>query len=302
MSSSISSSDSIARGPRAGSLSPPFRRCALGVLALLLTLEIAVRIVGPQAFSLDLKHIEDLPRIAATRPTVLFAGSSVVREDLDMSVLGHQRFMLDDATVPMWYFGLKRYFLRPGGSPRFLILCFVNDHLEGRRVNSPELARYFTDSTDIRFLFTTTLSSFSARADFLLDKVSVLYSLRERIGRRLLWMLIPGYESAARSLHQAAESKDPGEGMDFLYLRLLAQLAGEHESEVLAVWLPTRQPQQPRPALQAELKRLRIPLIDLSHSPELDPSCFRDNLHLKPECTPLLSAGLRTRLDQLGVP
>lgn len=262
-------------------------------------MELAVRLVGPESFSVDLTHIHELPRIAASRPEVLFAGSSVVREGIDPAILGHGKMMLDDATVPMWYFALKRHFLRGDLAPRWIVLGFFDWHLEGRRVNAPELARYFSETDDLPLLLGTTLTDFGGRADFALNRLSLFYSLRERIGRRVLSSLLPGYREAAQTVARLSDARIPKHEPDFLYLRQLTELAASQGTRLAAVRMPARTAQPGDPRVNQELQRLGIPLIDLSVLPELNESCFKDEIHVNEEGARLLSLELRRRLMAL---
>lgn len=302
MSSSISSS-SIVPGRRNSATA--WRSVLLGVLVGVLPLvglEAAARLIGPEKFSLDLKHISELPRIAATDPKVLFVGSSVVRTDLDPDVLRYPRLMLDDARIGTWYFALKKYFITDERNPDILVIGFVGDHLSLDEINIPEVAQYFSTRGDMQYLFTHTLRSFGSRVEYLLNRYSLFYSLRERIGKRMLLALIPGYREAARALNQSRISPVFEEEARFEYLEALARLARDHGVRVIAMWLPTLNPQPARPLLQEKLMSLNIRLVDLAGSHVGDESCFRDSLHMNETCATLFSGEIKRALTAAGVP
>jgi hypothetical protein len=269
---------------------------------LLVGLEAGARLIGPERFSKDLTHIQEIPRISKENPDVLFVGSSIVRTDLDPEVLGYPRLMLDDARIATWYFALKKYFLNGHRDLEVLVVGFAGDHLALDEINVPEVAQYFSTRGDVRFLFATSLHSFGARVEYLLNRSSLFYSLRERIGKRILWTLVPEYPEAARALHRAGVKREFEEEAEFTYLEALARLAEDHRVRVVAMWLPTLKPQPERPLLRAKLTSLGIALVDLTGSHVGDESCFADALHMNETCATRFSHEVRGALAAIDVP
>lgn len=297
------SSSSPARGKEARSTA--WRSTSAGLLIgllLLAGLEAGARLIGPARFSKDLTHIQEIPRVAEENSAVLFVGSSIVRTDLDPEVLGYPRLMLDDARVATWYFALKKYFITSNRDLEVLVVGFSGDHLSRDEVNIPEVARYFSTRGDARFLFRTSQRSFGARVEYLLNRYSLFYSLRERIGKRILWTLVPDYPEAARALHRAGGMREFEEEAEFTYLEALVRLADDHGVRVVAMWLPTLKPQRERPILRAKLTSLGIDLVDLTGSHVGDESCFADALHMNEPCATRFSHEVREALAAIDVP
>lgn len=289
------------------------------VLAALLLVEVGVRLVEPR-LSLDIQHIEDIPRIAAdldesAGPTLLFFGNSLTREGVDLGVVadgmasvgvgadGIAAIYPDDTTILDWVYVYDRFLARANHAPDVLVLGFALGHLEDADVRPTQtyrLGRHFTTWGSLRELFANDVRRSEDRLDVVLAKLSRAFANRERISRRVLAAL-PGYAASADRINAAlqeaadvprAQAPTPTYTMLTRFLRN----AAEHGTRVVVVAMPIRSPYGLDARLPEVVAANGATFLDARQVPGLEPSSFRDGLHLTEQGAELYSAYLASRL------
>lgn len=319
MSSSTSSSDATP-GPAAAPAGRRFWLVMLVLAALLLALELGMRVLEPQ-LSLDIQHIREMPAVAAsireaTGPTVLFLGNSLTRMGVDLEVVGDgldalgadqiELFALypDDTTVLDWHHLLRSRVFGEGAVPDVIVIGFAYRHLVDlpvRPVQTYRLGRFFTDWSDLGELFEHDVTDLEDRVNVIVSKLSAAFANRERLSARVLDML-PGYRESAQHINDVmiqtdtASLSEAATPPEFTVLARFAARVEEAGSRLIAVAMPTREAYE-LPAGQREaLAAAGVELLDLRDLPGLERQHFADSLHMDAVGAEIYSAALARAL------
>lgn len=268
--------------------------------------EAGIRLIGP-GLSRDLEQIRAMPRIAAefqpdraNQQRILFLGNSLFREGVDPELVesGLQQFSggqyqvrraTADATgIPEWYYAFKRFFADAGQVPDVMVLGFAGDsggHFsDSRQVMPDRLAQHYSRLRDIPELFRRDVTSFDQRCDFMAASVSWAWANRERVQKRVLDAVVPGYRTAAQRMNDAilpgrvaTQQESPAE---YTRLKRLIALAQQHDVELVFLAIPIGRDYEIDPGLSAVAGMFQIPLIDGRQVPGITHDLFPDGYHM----------------------
>lgn len=298
----------------------PEARVVAVVVCALLACEAGMRLYGDR-LSKDIEHLEQFDEIAARAaapsPTdvtrVLFLGNSLTRYGLRAEqfeaaardvgrTVRVEKMTPDNTALADWYYAYRTFFHAAGRSPDLLVIGFADGHLRDAPSNHPErLAQYYCRVEDLPELFARDLPTVEDRAHYGAACGSALLCNRDRIERRVLDALIPGYREGIQTLNDRVRQSLPTRSGTVSYSRLreLLQLTREDGVQVVLAAMPIPNAYAIDPELQALAVETGTPLIDCRAVPGVEPAMFPDGLHMNEEAatryTHYLAAALVTR-------
>lgn len=293
-------------------------KVVLLVLAGLGLLEVGMRGIEAR-LSKDVAHLRAFPEIAEsledeTAPTdlkVLFLGNSLTRHGVAPEVfreeVGSQGVAIatacvhpDNTALADWYYAYLNFFEREDRLPDVLIIGFEGGHLRDAPTRHPNrLARYYDCRTDNRDdLVRFDLPTFEDRAAFLLAGHSAMYSNRDRIERRVLDLLIPGYRDGIQQLnhYQVSETERRAPTPQYDRLRKLIEHTKRAGVDLILAAMPIADPYQLDAELLEVVAETGTRLIDCRNVPGMVPDMFPDGIHMTAEASQIYSSYLAHQL------
>ncbi len=298
----------------------------LMVACVLLVTESAMRLMGTR-LSRDLVQIQAIPAIAEElvghspqQVKILFMGNSLIREGVVAPLIEEQlcrtlhgpisvRRVTTDATgIPEWYYAFKQFFADAACVPDILILGFEGDgggHLSDQRQVFPNrLGQHFCQLADVPEAFEYDVKSLDQRVDFLAASMSCAYANRDRIQKRVLDLMIPDYQSAARHMNAMMANSDKGLHKqaetevvpEFHRLSRMIALAEENKVRLIFVAMPVPRQYSVDPALVHVASVHGIPLIDGRAVPGISADMFPDGYHMNQSAATTFSDFLAEQL------
>src|SRR5690606_19101814 len=147
------------------------------------------------------------------------------------------------------------------------------------------------------------LKTLEDRAAYLVCTASAMCSNRDRLQRRILDTLIPGYRDGSQELNarqsRLAERKLPPPTYNRLR-EFLGMTRDQHVSVVLAS-MPIAKHYDLDPDLLKVLREERVQLIDCQNIPGIVPEMFPDGVHMTSAASQIYSHFLADALAQQGV-
>ena len=288
-------------------LQNPEARVVAVVLCALLAGEVGMRLYGDR-LSKDIEHLEQFDAIAARAAApaqpgitrVLFLGNSLTRYGLQAERFesaardaGHpvrvEKMTPDNTALADWYYAYRTYFHAPQRTPDLLVIGFADGHLRDAPSNHPErLAQYYCRLQDLPELFARDLPTVEDRAHYGAACGSALLCNRDRIERRVLDSLIPGYREGIQTLNDRVRHVGPARpaaAATYSRLRELLQLAHDDGVQVVLAAMPIPAAYAIDPALQTLAAETGTPLIDCRAIPGVEPAMFPDGLHMNEEAS-----------------
>jgi hypothetical protein len=278
----------------------------LTVLAVLGAAEALLR-AKEALLSIDLLHIQDIPKIAQRlaeqpHPRILFVGNSLTREGIDEPVLEQElrdrgcpasieKIFPDNTQIAEWYYAFKRNFVNAGRSPDFLIISCPTTQLRDQAPFSVYgLGRHWIDTRDVPEVLHADVTAFGDQVEFFLSRLSVTFANRFRISGRILVSVIPGHEQLARQVNrmrnEMLQEKQASVGeakSTYKRLHRLAELGRAHGTRLILAAMPVGKPYEIDPALVQEARAAGAVLLDCRKIPGINNDSYRDGFHLKPE-------------------
>ncbi|WP_437226976.1 hypothetical protein SH661x_000110 [Planctomicrobium sp. SH661] len=291
------------------------------VLAGLVSGEIGMRCIQDK-LSVDVGHLRSFGTRAnelteaPLHPHILFLGNSMTRygvspEEFDREFTARTgrhpatlKINPDNTALADWFYAYRNYFFEAQHAPDVLVLGFEGGHLRDKPTTHPgRLAQYYCDLGDWPELCRYDLKTFEDRAAYLLCTVSAMCGNRDRLQRRILDMVIPGYRDGSQELNtrqsQLAERKMPAPTYD--RLKEFLKMTREQNVTVVLAAMPVAAEYELDPALLDLLKSENIRLIDCRHIPGITSSMFPDGVHMTSDASVLYSRYLADELADEAV-
>ncbi|MDP1798328.1 MAG: hypothetical protein Q8K78_12630 [Planctomycetaceae bacterium] len=287
------------------------------VVAAVLGLAECVFHFGKHALSKDVEHLQSFGELAesfaetpATGPKVLFLGNSLTRYGVDETVVSNTlretagivpmplKIVPDNTAVADWSYVYRNQFSTPARAPQLLVIGFEGGHLRDAPSRHPDrLAQYYCSWKDWPELCARDLPDFESRAAFLLEACSSMVGNRDRVTRRALDTLIPGYREGMDRINASLKGHGPATiAPTYQRLRTLIDTAREQQVQVVLAAMPVPERYEFDAELLAVVKETRVQLIDLRHIDGLEPAMFFDGLHMDAAGAKLYSAALAKQL------
>lgn len=280
----------------------PEARVVLCLLLLLGVCEAAMRLYGSR-LSQDVRHLEQFEALAARisappqsgETRVLFLGNSLTRYGVDVDEFSRvltaagpgavrvERMIPDNTALADWSYAYRSFFADCGRAPDVLVIGFAEGHLADAPSRHPErLARYYCRLPHLAELCRRDLLTIDARTGFMLAGMSSLFCHRDRIERRVLDLVIPGYQEGIQDLNRRltrGQRRTPT-APTFDRLRQLLALARRDGVEVILAAMPVPDPYDLDPELWEIAEECGARLIDCRHVPGIKTEMFPDGLHM----------------------
>ena len=283
----------------------------LAVVALaLLGCELALRASIRRA-SIDVRHIEEIPRIiagiaGARHPTFLFLGNSLTRAGVIPAefAVGKAHVALiypDDTTISDWLYLYERFVLSKGTAPDVLLVGFAKDHLsDSHALHVDRLGGYFGGLGALPEAFRYDVPDFNDRVSYLLSSLSTAYANRDRVRTQVFAALIPHYKDSAQDLNNAVKARaHASAGAASPRYTRLTRFLGLFKgtpTKVVFVAFPVPAVEPLDPSLLAVIRGNRSQLLDLRRPAGLTDADYLDGYHLTPHGGAILTRELSRRL------
>lgn len=284
-------------------LTHPEARVVAVLLASVLAGEAVLRSVAGR-LSQDVQHLTRFEAIAdeLTAPAdepeplrVLFLGNSLTRCGVDLDAFDPEaesaagrpvvvrKLNPDNTAVADWFYAYRNYFAEQSRAPDLLVIGFQAEHLVDAPSNHPRrLAQFYCDAGDWADLCRDDLRDFEARAEFLLAAQSSLVANRDRIERRVLDLVIPGYQDGLQTLNSRVQARRTAPNRQRTYDRLarLLEMARAEGTQVVLAAMPVLTPYEIDPALYGVAAAHGATLLDCRNIEGITPDMFPDGLHM----------------------
>jgi len=294
-----------------------FKVIAMVASGLLLG-EIGMRCIQDR-LSVDVGHLQSFRQkaneltTAPQHPRILFLGNSMTRYGISTETFTKEftaRTGLQPATMKMnpdntaladWFYAYRNYFFEPAQAPDVLVLGFEGGHLRDKPTAHPgRLAQYYCDANDWPELCRYDLKTFEDRAAYLVCTTSAMCSNRDRLQRRFLDTVIPGYRDGSQDLNvrqkTLAERKLPAP--TYHRLREFLQMTRVQNVTVILASMPIATPYELDPELIHVLREEGIQLVDCQHIPGIVSQMFPDGVHMTGDASQIYSHYLADILAQ----
>jgi len=297
-------------------------RVILMVAVGLLLGEAGMRMIQDH-LSIDVGHLRsfrsksDELTSAAEHPQVLFLGNSMTRHGITPDIFEEEfaactgvhpatiKINPDNTALADWFYAYRNYFYKLEHAPDVLVLGFEGGHLRDKPTLHPgRLAQYYCQPDDWPELCRYDLKTFEERMSYLVCSVSAMCSNRDRLQRRVLDTLIPGYRDGSQQLNQRqtrlAEQKLPAPTYHRLQ-EFLDMIHSQHVTLVLAA-MPIATPYELDPELLQVIAQNRVQLLDCRNLPGIVPEMFPDGVHMTADASLIYSRYLADQLSQEPIP
>lgn len=284
----------------------------IGCLALVLVAFEGTMRVFEERLSKDIGHLkqfaelsEDLAHPEDQRAVqLLFLGNSMTRYGVDglafertLEQTAHTsvewtKVNPDNTALADWVFVYRNFFEDPAHRPDVIVLGFEGHHLQDAPSHHPNrLARFYCGPDDWPELTHYDLKTFEQRMEFLVCDYSALWANRDRVERRVLDTVIPGYREASQEVNvtqvQSRESTAPKPTFHRLE-EFLERIEDEHVHIVFAA-MPLANEYEIPAELLTLLHRHHAECIDCRHIPGITRSMFPDGIHMTPTAATIYS-------------
>ncbi len=289
----------------------------VAVVAVVLGLAECVFVVGRHRLSKDVEHLQSFGQLAAnfgnsavSGPKVLFLGNSLTRYGVDEAVFANTfqahagveptalKIVPDNTAVADWFYVYRNQFAMAQRAPQILVIGFEGGHLRDAASRHPDrLAQYYCSWNDWSELCARDLPDFESRAAFVLEKCSAMVGNRDRVTRRALDALIPGYREGMDRINASLKSHGTTSPTpEYQRLRKLIALAREQHVQVVLAAMPVPEHYEFDAELLAVVQEAGISLLDLRQVDGITTAMFFDGLHMDAAGAKLYSAAIAKRL------
>jgi hypothetical protein len=295
------------------------------VLLILAGIEITLRVFESR-LSLDIVHINQLPSVAqklalGEGKKILFLGNSRTRLGVDTNVIQTAfgeanlpvtlaRAYPDDTEIVDWYYIFKHFFVDAKTLPDVLVVGFGGRNLADTpiRLEQPRrIGRHFSSLSDSPNLFRYDLTTVGQRSEYLLSHALVSFANRERVRKRLLTLIIPGYQTLATTLNapllrpnttDLATTKQSK--VSYERLQRFIELAQSYNTQLLFVAMPEQTLYPLDTDLIDLLANQGVQFLDARRLQGLDETDFMDDIHVNSEGAKKYSAYLVPYLTKMA--
>lgn len=294
----------------------------LAVLGVIGIVELILRI-SAGSLSGDVRHIQEMPAIILSLsqqppPRLMFVGNSLAGEGIDLDVIRSGLSEEIDAAVSVgglfpdastqlsWYYIIKNMVLQEPAPEVvvFGIADFTVKDAADPRIRS--LAMDYARVGDIPELFSRYLKSFDERGEFLTASALHSYATQERVKKRILDAIIPGYRAGLRalvrmgSLHSEERETESMQRPTYRKVADLIEMASTHGMHSVFVGMPLVENWNLDTMLVSTIVEHGGTFIDARSLANLDENDFRDGFHLNADGRAKLSQVLVTRLKTVS--
>lgn len=297
----------------------PEARVVAFVLAVLAVGEAGMRLCEHK-LSMDVEHLQSLSLLSEELAPcegehclrVLFLGNSLTRYGVDADVFAATlspergqpvrgvKMNPDNTALADWYYAYRNFVSQPRRTPDLLVIGFEGDHLrDAPSIHTDRLGRYYCGWDDLDELFAADLPTWESRLQFAAGSSSAIMSNRDRIERRALDTLIPGYRDGIQDLNSRVRSAKDAALPSAEYSRLakLLDLARADGVPVVFAAMPVRQRYDLDPLLLATVEQGGATIVDCRNVPGIGADTFIDDLHMNPDGAQLYSRFLAAQLE-----
>ncbi|MEZ6067100.1 MAG: hypothetical protein R3B90_15675 [Planctomycetaceae bacterium] len=194
----------------------------------------------------------------------------------------------DNTAIADWFYAYRNFFAETGRAPDLLIIGFEHRHLADAPSYHPQrLARFYCDRGDWEDLCRLDLSDFESKAAFLAASQSALLSNRDRIERRALDLLIPGYADGIQELNSRLKQSRRRQEPVATYERLarLIDLARADGVRVILAAMPVPTPYELDEPLLELVAARNVELLDCRQIEGVTDDMFPDGLHMNSDAS-----------------
>lgn len=307
--------------PAMSTTAPTAEWRVVAVVAVVLGLVECIFLCGKHRLSKDVEHLQAFGQLAArfdespaAGPKVLFLGNSLTRYGVDEGVFADTfqaatgivptslKIVPDNTAVADWFYVYRNQFALAKRSPQVLVIGFEGGHLRDAPSRHPDrLAQYYCAWSDWPELCARDLPDFESRAAFLLERGSAMVGNRDRVTRRALDTLIPGYREGMDRINASLKSHGtsaPTPG--YQRLRKLIALAREQQVQVVLAAMPVPEHYEFDAELLAVVQETGVSLLDLRHVGGMTSEMYFDGLHMDAAGAKLYSAAIGQQLAKLN--
>jgi hypothetical protein len=295
-------------------LGPTQQRVIAIVLALLVSLEFGLRLIG-ERLSGNLATVARIPEVMtqAGHPqerTLLLLGNSLVGTGVDPSVLKAALPQFSIAKVSPdgtglwdWRCLLEHQVLERADVQFDMIVVGFAWHLlsDQTRSDPSRLGSLYCGLQDLATPRDIGLDSIGDEAEFLLAHTLRVYAMRETVRNRLMSTFVPHYQKFTQTAN-GSRAKSEGTSPELPtstythFESLLAQLRAKG-ARVVIVAMPVPSGYELDPPLLRLAEKHEIDLIDLRHVRGIGPGSYTDSMHLNGKGQRVVS---RVLADALG--
>lgn len=241
---------------------------------------------------------------------ILMLGNSMTRHGIDDDAFRRAiqdrslpvellKLFPDNTRISEWAYLYSNFVVDRGKAPDMLLIGFGDQQLTDGPSSVPQrLARFYgCGSDDLRTLARFDLHGVEDWSQFAAARLFATCANRDRVQRRILGSLIPGYQLASNELNVRTKASKQGrdtaagEAPQPTYERLsqLIDQAQRAHVEVVLIAMPLQQEYELDPQL-VELARARqFTLMDCRHPAGVTPEMLPDGLHLTQQGAALYS-------------
>jgi len=275
---------------------------ALGVVfATLILCELSLRFLE-RSISIDVAHLRSIPTIAERLAAgdgqrVLFLGSSIVREGVDLNTVrravrgsGWEPLTIDkvhpdDSRVVEWTHLVEHHFINAELSPDVIVIGFADTHLEDdNRIPWDRIGAYYTSTPNLARIITKEIDDFGTSAQFVLAHFLRTFAHRERVGKRVLDFVVPHYRKSSRRINSALRREEleatVSQERRYAWVQRLAELTRRNGVTLVLLAMPLRYSWEITPELRRRTSELNVKLIDARDIPGMDNQSYKDSMHM----------------------
>lgn len=292
----------------------------VAVVAVVLGVVECVFHFGKHKLSKDVEHLQSFATLAerfvqtpAVGPKVLFLGNSLTRYGVDETVFTETysqaagitpaplKIVPDNTAVADWSYVFRNQFAQADLAPQVLVIGFEGGHLRDAPSRHPDrLAQYYCSWNDWPELCQWDLPDFETRAAFVLEKCSSMVGNRDRVTRRALDTLIPGYRAGMDRINASLKGHGGATGVpSYDRLRTLIDTAQQYHVRVILAAMPVPEAYAFDAELLTVVKETGVNLVDLREVDGMQPAMYFDGLHMDAAGAKLYSTALAKQLAEL---
>jgi len=290
---------------------------AVAVVVAVLGLFEAAFLLGKHKLSKDVEHLQAFSTLAAKlehapagQPKILFLGNSLTRYGVEEATFQQQfaeltgqtattvKVVPDNTAVADWSYVFRNQFTTGGRAPDMLVIGFEGGHLRDAPSRHPDrLAQYYTTWNDWPELCARDLPNFESRAAFVLDKSSAMVGNRDRVTRRALDLLIPGYRAGMDRINASLKGHATATvSPTYTRLRNLIETAQKQHTRVILAAMPVPEPYAFDKELLELIREKQVTLLDLRTIDGMEPAMFFDGLHMDADGAKVYTRALAQQL------
>jgi hypothetical protein len=248
------------------------------------------------------------PATADGRPTVLFAGNSLLIEGVQIdslrSDLGSQyevsRLTVEQTHYWDWYFGLRRL-LESGSRPSVIVLTLATDQLASRFTLGESFAHRQMSTRDFPLVVRKTQLDRTTATTYFFAHWSEWQADKGFIRQCVMILMVPNFrELAARIADHGPHVSDPAVILDRAHQRLsdLAELSRNYGVRIVLLVPPTLHEDHSK-EIQQIGEEAGLPVWVPSPPGEFPREYFRDGFHLNTIGSGIFTSRLAQRIRTL---